>query len=47
MIFICSPNLMQKLIFSGNHFKANHRKGAVDGIGGTVKHAVYSHVLTK
>ena len=29
-----------------NHFEANHRKGAVDGIEGAVKHAVYSHVLT-
>ena len=29
-----------------NYFEANHRKGAVDGIGGTVKHAVYFHVLT-
>ena len=29
-----------------NYFEANNRKGAVDGIGGTVKHAVYSHVLT-
>ena len=29
-----------------NHFEANHGKGVVDGIGGTVKHAVYSHVLT-
>ena len=24
-----------------NYFEANHGKGAVDGIGGTVKHAVY------
>ena len=30
-----------------NHFEANHGKGVVDGIGGTVKHAVYSHVLTE
>ena len=29
-----------------NCFEANHGKGVVDGIGGTVKHAVYSHVLT-
>ena len=29
-----------------NYFEANHGKGVVDGIGGTVKHAVYSHVLT-
>ena len=29
-----------------NYFEANHEKGVVDGIGGTVKHAVYSHVLT-
>ena len=30
-----------------NYFEANHGKGVVDGIGGTVKHAVYSHVLTE
>ena len=30
-----------------NYFEANNGKGAVDGNGGTVKHAVYSHVLTK
>ena len=29
-----------------NYFEANHRKGAVDETGGTVEHAVYSHVLT-
>ena len=29
-----------------NYFEANHGKGVVDGIGGNVKHAVYSHVLT-
>ena len=29
-----------------NHFEVNYGKGVVDGIGGTVKHAVYSHVLT-
>ena len=29
-----------------NYFEANHGKGVVDGIGGTVKHAVYSHVFT-
>ena len=29
-----------------NYFEANNRKGAVDGIGGTVKYAAYSHVLT-
>ena len=28
-----------------NYFEANHGKGAVDGIGGTVKHAVYSNVF--
>lgn len=27
-------------------FEANHGKGAVDGVGGTVKHAVYRHVLS-
>ena len=27
-------------------FEANHGKGAVDGIGGTVKHAVFRHVLS-
>ena len=27
-------------------FKANHGKGAVDGISGTVKHAVFRHVLS-
>ena len=30
-----------------NYFEANHGKGVVDGIGGTVKHAVYSHVFTE
>ena len=30
-----------------HYFEANHGKGAVDGIGGTVKHAVYRHVLSK
>ena len=29
-----------------NYFEETHGKGVVDGIGGTVKHAVYSHVLT-
>ena len=29
-----------------NYFEANHEEGVVDGIGGTVKHAVYSCVLT-
>ena len=29
-----------------NYFEANHGKGVVDGIAGTVKHPVYSHVLT-
>ena len=29
-----------------NYFEANRGKGVVDGIGGTVKHAVYLHVLT-
>ena len=28
------------------YFEANHGKGAADGIQRTVKHAVYSHVLT-
>ena len=30
-----------------NYFEANPGKGVVDGIGGTLKHAVYSHVLTE
>ena len=30
-----------------DYFEVNHGKGVADGIGGTVKHAVYSHVLTK
>ena len=29
-----------------NYFEVNHAKGAVDGIGETVKRAVYSHVST-
>ena len=29
-----------------NNFEANHGKDVADEIGGTVKHAVYSHVLT-
>ena len=29
-----------------NYFEGNHGKGAVDGVGGTAKHTVYSHVLT-
>ena len=29
-----------------NNFEANHGKGVADEIGSTVKHAVYSHVLT-
>ena len=29
-----------------NNFEVNHGKGVVDEIGSTVKHAVYSHVLT-
>ena len=28
-------------------FEANHGKGCVDGIGGTIKHAVYQHILSK
>ena len=27
-------------------FQANHGKGPVDGVGGTVKHAVFRHVLS-
>ena len=27
-------------------FEANHGKGAIDGIGGTVRHAVFRHVLS-
>ena len=30
-----------------DYFEVNHGKGVADGIGGTVKHVVYSHVLTK
>ena len=34
-------------IYNGTtYFEANHGKGAVDGIGGTVKHAVFRHVLS-
>ena len=29
-----------------NYFEANHGKGVVDGIGCTLKHVVYSHVVT-
>ena len=36
-----------KINLQWNYFEANHGKGAVDGTGGTAKHAVYSHVLTK
>ena len=27
-------------------FEANHGKGAIDGIGGTLRHAVFRHVLS-
>ena len=30
-----------------HHFEYNHGQGAVDGIGGTMKHAVIRHVLRK
>ena len=30
-----------------HYFEANHVKGPVDGIGGTMKHAVFRHVLSK
>ena len=30
-----------------HYFEANHGKGAVDGIGGCVKHSVYREVLSK
>ena len=30
-----------------HYFEPNHGKGAVDGIGGMVKHAVLRHVLSK
>ena len=36
-----------KLAIEWHYFEANHGKGCVDGIGGTVKHAVYRHVLSK
>ena len=30
-----------------NYFEANHGKGAVDGIGGTIKNTVFRQVLAK
>ena len=30
-----------------HYFEANHLKGPGDGIGGTMKHAVFRHVLSK
>ena len=36
-----------KIDLQWNYFEANHGKGVVDRIGEIVKHAVYSHVLTK
>ena len=35
------------LIIDWHYFEANHGKGAVDGIGATVKHAVFRKVLAK
>ena len=37
----------EKINLQWNYSEADHGKGAVDGIGGTIKHAVYCHVLTK
>ena len=36
--------LDQDIKIQWNYFQAKHGKGAVDGIGGTVKHAVFRHV---
>lgn len=37
----------EKINLQWNYSEADHEKGALDGIGRTIKHAVYSHVLTK
>ena len=37
----------KELSIEWHFFEANHGKGAVDGIGGTVKHAVFRKVLAK
>ena len=44
--FFRLSKLDQSINIEWNYFEANHGKGVIDGIGGTVKHAVYSYVLT-
>ena len=44
--FFMLSNFDHSINIEWNNFEANYGKGVVDGIGGTVKHAVYSHVLT-
>ena len=36
--------LDQDIKIHWNYFEVNHGKGAVDSVGGTVKHAVFRHV---
>ena len=43
MIAKCDNNMKIEWYY----FEANHGKGPVDGIGGSVKHAVYRNVLSK
>ena len=40
------PKFDRDISLQWHFFEANHGKGAVDGIGGTVKHAVFRHVLS-
>ena len=46
LAFFMLSNFDHSINIEWNYFEANHGKGVVDGIGGTVKHAVYSYVLT-
>ena len=42
--FYMMTKLDQDIKIHWNYFEANHNKGAVDGVGGIVKHAVFRHV---
>ena len=42
--FYMMTKLDQDIKIHWNYFEANHGKGAVDGVGGTMKHAVFHHV---
>ena len=44
--FFMFSKLDHSINIEWNYFEANHGKGVVDGDGGTVKHALYSHVPT-